>query len=249
MILSFTAVKMDESQLLLDSSESESNVEQIDPLELVDLNRSNVYEKALRYEEVIISGTIFYKSDFERLLPRNWLNDKIINYYFELLGKHYKNTYYFSTFTYSIVLKKPIESWEYHYGEEDFSKYTSFFIPIHTHSHWSLVKMQDNLLLGFDSLGEVPSDILCRIKDFYSLMILNKDQSMYKFYSKRTNGIIPKQTNGDDCGVFCCAYAKYYSQERYIQNTKVICAFDSSEILRIRREILVEILSGRIIYE
>lgn len=207
-----------------------------------DLPLSYVYNLARSFDVVSINRTIFYSSDFETLLPNRWLNDKIINAYFEMLSKRNKETYYFSTFLFPMV-RKSLRSAIKCYADTDFSKYNCFFVPINTGAHWAIVKIRDNVLTGYDSIDEVSNSVIRLIKDFYVNAVLGVDDERTSFYIKPTNGKIPKQRNGDDCGVFCCLYAKYYGDE-----TDYFC-FDADDIPRKRREILHEILCGKIIYK
>lgn len=223
----------------IDSSESSDIPTNLDIPD--DLPLSCVYKLAFSLDIVSINKTIFYSSDFKTLLPSGWLNDKIINFYFELLSQHNKKTYYFSTFLFPKI-KESLHSAIESYSDTNFSRYTCFFVPINTGSHWSIIKIQDNVLTGYDSLGEISNSIIRLIKNFYVNAVLRADDERVSFYYKPTNGKIPKQDNGDDCGVFCCLYGKYYL------NSRDYFCFTSKDIPRKRREILHEILKGKILY-
>lgn len=226
----------------MELNSDEASLEHLDPTEIAKMSLENIYTTVTPFKKVCIQKTIFYDSDFQTLLPGNWLNDKIINFYLELLKEYHKGVYYFNTFAYPMITKKTGKDLHSCFDDTDFSQYHTFFIPIHTQSHWSLVLMRDNLVLGFDSMGEVPFNIIAKIKDFYVDVILKQDSRHSGFYSRPMNGMIPKQTNGDDCGVFCCAYAKYYA----VANPDYF-RFDDCSIPHLRKQILYEILSGKIL--
>lgn len=209
----------------------------------LELRLDGIYDSLPGLKRVCIHKAIFYDTDLKTLLPGRWLNDKIINFYFELLGRFHTQTYYFSTFVYPMIAEKSTEELAELFSHVDFSKYRNFFVPINSNSHWSLVKIQGNLLVGYDSVAEVSYSKILKIKEFYAGVVLEKSCRNVGFYSKHTYGKIPRQTNGDDCGVFCCAYAKYYADD----DPSYFC-FSSHDIPRIRRQILHEILSGRILY-
>lgn len=191
--------------------------------------------------KIKIKNQIFYHSDLERLNEGKWLNDKIVNFYFELLSETFTDTYFFNTFSFAKIAsaKSQVELKEM-YKDMDFSKYTYFVFPIHTPGHWSAVKIQNNFVIGFDSLGKVSSEIIEIIVKFY-VSVANPNLSVIP---KRIElGMrLPKQTNGDDCGVFCCTSAKYFSTSN---EPGMFCAKD---IRRIRIQMLHEILAGKIMY-
>lgn len=226
----------------IDSSEDSSIVEINFLQEPLD-DLSGIYQVAASLDKVSINKSLFYSSDLLLLLPGRWLNDRIINAYFELLSVHYQTAFYFSTFLFPSLLQNPPDRIFHWYCDIDFSKYDCFFVPVNSSSHWSLVKIEGNKLTGFDSMGEVPSDIIRIIKRFYVTVVLRHNEEKVSFYTRPTLGKIPKQTNSDDCGVFCCTYAKHYVNE---ENYK---CFGSKDIPRIRQEILHEILAGKIIYK
>ncbi|ELA41353.1 uncharacterized protein VICG_01593 [Vittaforma corneae ATCC 50505] len=224
------------------SSSEDSSLEYIGE-DVSELCFDDVYSYTSHFKKVCIHKTIFYASDLKTLLPGRWLNDKIINFYFELLGRFHKQSYYFSTFVYPMIIEKSTEELAELFSTVDFSRYRSFFVPIHADSHWSLVKIQDNLLIGYDSMAEVAYGKILKIKEFYANVILERSNENVGFYLRHTRGKIPRQSNGDDCGVFCCAYAKYYAAD----DSNYFC-FSTHDIPRIRRQMLHEILSGRILY-
>jgi len=196
-----------------------------------------VYDIIKPITSVSLRKAIFYLSDLETLLPGRWLNDKVINFYFELLAEHHPAAYYFSTFAYQSISTRPLEQLSLDFGAVNFRPYATFFFPIHSHSHWSLIRVQDNVLTVFDSLGEVPLQALRAVRDFHAAVVARRRGISYLY----RNGRAPRQTNGDDCGVFCCACAK-----RYV--SAGVSSFSSKDIPRIRMEILHEILAGKILY-
>lgn len=203
---------------------------------------SAVYGLLKYIEKAIVLRNIFYRSDLETLLPRGWLNDKVINTYMEILASHHKDTYFFSTFIYPHLKAKPITEAAEWFSGLDLERYKSFVFPIHTSSHWALVIVQNNEILGFDSLGAMTLECLATIRRFMLEVFSSQKKSFGPASERLMDGKIPQQTNGDDCGVFCCAYARYYINET------VYNQFSSSDIPSIRAKILHEILVGKVIY-
>lgn len=199
--------------------------------------------KFLKYiERAIVLKNIFYRSDLETLLPRGWLNDKVINTYMEMLASYHKTAYFFSTFIYSHLKTKPVKEAAEWFRDLDLERYESFVFPVHMPSHWALVIVQNNEFLGFDSLGIMKLDCIVTIRRFVVELFCAQRKTFRPVQVKLMAGEIPQQTNSDDCGVFCCAYARYYT------NRSVYDQFSSSEIPLIRAKMLHEILVGRIIY-
>lgn len=228
--------------LEVDSSE-ESSIEAFEITEEPLENLKDIYDIASKINRISINKSIFYSSDLELLRPCRWLNDKIINSYFELLSKHHKKAFYFSTFLFPMLLEKSMVQLAQWHSTVDFSAYDCFFVPINTTTHWSLIKIEGNLFTGFDSLTEVSRDTIRTVKNFYTNVVLKNNSHNIPFYMRPTSEKLPRQMNGDDCGVFCCAYAKYYVNDVNYQY------FNFTDIPKIRMQILHEILAGKIIYK
>lgn len=227
----------------ISSSEEEDNYKEIDVVKYPIGRIENYVYKIKIPNEFKIRNNIFYISDLSRLLPGTWLNDKIINFYFELLSETFVDTYFFNTFTYSrIVQTYSKEDLRKQYDEINFERYNSFIFPIHTMSHWSLVKIDRKRIIGFDSLGTVPYRVLRNIKWFYLNVILNSDDHSENSIPLKLDCNCPKQENMDDCGVFCCMYAKYYS------SANDVTQFASFDIRKMRFKMIHEILAGKIMY-
>lgn len=233
----------------ISSTENEDNEECIVPV-VSKYPRGNLKQWQHTFDlpkKMIIRKTIFYSEDLERLLPNRWLNDKLINFYLEMLSETFTSTYYFNTFTYEMIRSRiPNQQLKDRFNNVDFSKYKYFIFPIHTSSHWSIVKVQRQRIIGFDSLGSVPNNILESIGRFYRDVILAPEgepqESDLPFIWYNHQRKYPKQSNGDDCGAFCCAYAKYYA------TINDFTQFSPEDIELFRAEMLHEILAGKIMY-
>lgn len=199
--------------------------------------------KYIKYiEKISVRGSIFYKSDLKTLIPGSWLNDKIINSYMELLSDHYTSTYFFSSFTYSFLRNNPVEKVAGWYEDIDIEKYDSYVFPIHSQSHWSLVVIKDNEFYGMDSMSIMEMSVVVRIRSLMVHIFALKKKKFTGIFGKLLKRRIPQQENGDDCGVFCCAYARYFLRSTGYDE------FSSKDIPKLRGMILHEILSGRMLY-
>lgn len=224
------------------SSDEETNCATLGIAETPYQHPHAVYRLLGRAERVVVLGNVFYRSDLETLLPRRWLNDKIVNAYMEMLAKHHRKAHFFSTFVYPHLRAGSIKEAAEWFACLDLEAYTSFVFPIHASSHWALVIVQGSEILGFDSLGTMGLDCIATIGKFMVELYSTRGKMFGPVLARLMADRVPQQTNGDDCGVFCCAYARYYACR------SVYDQFDSSDIPLIRARMLHEILAGKIIY-
>lgn len=234
---------MDKEPILVSSEEENS----FQILDVVDYPVDDVkrYVKSVHFVESFkIQNHIFYLSDIVALLPGHWLNDKVINFYYKLLSEVYTKTYFFNTFAYlKIADTDSEEELKVHFNDIDFNKYDTFIFPIHTSNHWSTVKIDRKYIVGYDSLGSVPHKILDNINWFYMNVIIGKfDENRDLIIYEDVQHLTPKQMNCDDCGVFCCMYAKYY------HNTNIFFNFPRISTMVLRYQMIHEILAAKILY-
>lgn len=225
------------------------------------------YLRTLRDEVIIIkrNKVVFY-DDFRRLNPYRWLNDKIINFYFQLIGECAerlgRRIFIFSTFFYTKLSRGGVEgviSWIDGYRENSdiddrrfkncetrensnivLLNYDCLFIPIHLSNHWIFVcvDINNSTIEMYDSLQHTNSAVIYKIRNF--LVQISNHQSARKWKILIRHDI-PTQTNGNDCGVYVCIYARFR-----IVSLKM--NFSSHEVCDFRRKIAHEISVGEIIY-
>ncbi|KAI5168783.1 sentrin-specific protease 2 (axin associating molecule) [Pancytospora epiphaga] len=202
----------------------------------------NIYMEAKDLTLVRLGTALLNSSDLERLYPGEWLNDKVIEAYLGLVCSHFDSIYMFSTHFYSSLWNKPYEVIRGWVGDINLLSYEYLLFPIHLSSHWTLAIVHGNTLEYYDSLG-------CRIPvaawDICGLLaaILLEEYGVLKEYNvKNMNGSIPYQNNTNDCGVFCCMYARY--------RVDPVCNkfFTSNSVELLRKRMLHELLAGEIIY-
>ncbi|KCZ79406.1 hypothetical protein H312_03205 [Anncaliia algerae PRA339] len=156
-------------------------------------------------------GINITNEDFNTLLSKNWLNDKIINFYFELMVDHFnkeegnENYYTFSTYLYTKLAKGGnVKSWV---KNINLTSYKLIFIPINTGNHWLLFcwDKDKRCLECYDSLYCVDIKMINIILKF-----LDDEFQRNNTLMKLNYKIIDcyKQENGSDCGVYCCMFGK-----------------------------------------
>ncbi|KAI5151619.1 sentrin-specific protease 1 [Enteropsectra breve] len=201
-----------------------------------------IYRKMTEFRTIRVNSDIFHRNDFLRLLPNKWLNDKIINAYMELLTKHFKGVYAFSTHSYTLMRSKDMDEIVEWFKDEDLFSYNYIVVPLHLTNHWTLIIVQDSLISYYDSLGCLNNHAIITIKKLLQTLHAEKYNKEKRYFGFNASKNIVQQTNADDCGVFCCMYA------RYMLDPEADTLFLSSDIPMLRRRMFHEILAGKIIY-
>lgn len=225
--------------ILIISSDSDdiSNFFFTEYITLLTYEQHNFYRFLKQNYTYEIYGNLLTTDDMKRLLPNRWLNDKIINTYFDLLKSKFPRYCFVSTFFVSSLLKNKV-----HYdiiNKELLSKWeqsNGCIIPVHLGFHWCLFYFNISILYVFDSLGTIDYSKVYLFKTILE-RISNKSITIKSFMMLKRN--IPLQINGNDCGVFICMYAK-----GIVLNNK----FYEGNMDIYRKRIFHELLAKKIIY-
>lgn len=178
--------------------------------------------------------------------PPQWLNDKVINVYMELLTKrsllnkelpkvYAMNTNFFSSLQrdYSCV-----RSWT---NKNDIFSFDLILVPVHKDIHWGLaiIDLRNKTIKYYDSMGASNKVVLNELVEYLKSESLEKKQTAFDMsdWSIENAEHIPLQSNGSDCGVFCCMYAEFATRNRKI-------LFTQENILYFRIKIVYEICTG-----
>ncbi|CAA9994328.1 unnamed protein product, partial [Nesidiocoris tenuis] len=205
----------------------------------------NAWDDTLDRSEVLTKkfGLNITREDLLTLRESNWLNDKIINFYMELIDQRSRQnhklptTFSFNTFLYVSLKAGGYSRVKNYTRKTDLFEKDIVFIPIFKAAHWRLITIYIKLqkIEYLDSLGKDGTDILEDIKNYLTEEHNHKkgtplDTTNWKF-TQRTD--IPLQQNNDDCGVFVCQYAKSLgsSEEIQIKHSQIPEAFSLNEYL------------------
>lgn len=232
----------EESYLLLFTEEEIGSESSFTNEELINKSLENVFTtidnvyKIKRYEMNL------YGSDLSRLRPGCWINDKIINLYMLMMMERFKNIYCFSTHTYTAMENRRAEEVEEWFDDVDIFSYKHIVIPIHTYNHWTLIIVCKETVYYYDSMGGLNIRAIVKIKKLMEVLYMKKYRVNISYSCKNMSSRMPQQTNGDDCGVFCCMYA------RFLVDPDIKSIFESKNIPDLRAKMLCEILNGKIIF-
>ena len=165
------------------------------------------------------NGSVKIKAyDMRTLLPNTWINDEIINFYFQILQKydHNNDSYFFNSF-FMTKLKgfefDEVKRWTRHINVFSFKK---LFFPVNiNNSHWVLLVIDiENKFIGYyDSMGN--EDSHGNMEVLFRWMVeeaidKNKDKiNGHEWRLINYSRSIPLQTNGFDCGTFVIVAAHF----------------------------------------
>ncbi|KAL0238107.1 hypothetical protein GEMRC1_012580 [Eukaryota sp. GEM-RC1] len=193
--------------------------------------------------------------DFVTLLPGNWLNDEIVNFYFKLIKDRSDNdtslpsVFVFNTFFYLKISKNyshsAVKRWT---KNVDIFKFDKILIPIHLGNHWTLavVNSASKSLEYYDSMGGVGTRVLkCIEKYLKDEHKVRKDAPLHlSSWDRLTPGPkAPAQANCDDCGVFMCQFAECASRDEAPPFKESV---SSSRMTFFRSRMIVEIFVGEL---
>ncbi|KAG6435442.1 hypothetical protein SASPL_100316 [Salvia splendens] len=174
-----------------------------------------------------ISGEIL-----QRLGLRAWLNDEVINVYFELLKEREKRApekflkcHFFNTFFY-----KKLMSGRGGYNFQSVRRWTTqkklgysvlecdkIFVPIHQEIHWCLavINKKDEKFQYLDPLGGCDSQVLNALAKYFEDEVKDKFGKDINLNSWEKEFVteLPQQLNGFGCGMYMIKYADFYSRD------------------------------------
>ncbi|KAI8373965.1 hypothetical protein EDC96DRAFT_437821 [Choanephora cucurbitarum] len=191
---------------------------------------------------------VSYK-DIHRLYPETWLNDEIINFYFELIAErankidqlpqiHCFNTFFCSTLRDQGYAK--VRRWT---KRVDVFKKDLLFVPINQSYHWVLgvMDIKNKKVCVYDSLHGNHDRTLDLFLDYLEKEHLDKKKEPLDTsdWTKETPKDIPRQENMSDCGAFTCTFAERLSRA-------VPFHFSQKDMTTIRRRMALNIVNKAI---
>ncbi|XP_043270475.1 sentrin-specific protease-like [Venturia canescens] len=155
------------------------------------------------------------EEDLQTLEGTRWLNDEIINSYFDLISKERtfgQRVYAMSSFFFPRLHLNGYEAVRRWTKKINIFKYDKVLVPVHLGNHWCLaiINFENKTIIYYDSFkGKNPR----YLETLLQYLIKEAGQKEEKPIIKEewhlaTKQDIPRQTNGYDCGVFVCMYAR-----------------------------------------
>ena len=193
------------------------------------------------------------------LRDREWLNDEVINFYFDMLNdlsaSSKKTSYLWNSFFWLKLSSdgngynyKAVQRWTSR-KRIDIFNFERILVPMNIgKNHWALgvVELKERCIKYYDSLS--PHTVHASFAEYIIRYLEDefrdkrKDQPCPDFLGTFTTCLVdpPQQRNGYDCGVFTCMNAECITAGRYWID------FDQSMIPEMRRKIAAQISAGRI---
>ncbi|XP_032814206.2 uncharacterized protein LOC116944605 [Petromyzon marinus] len=197
-----------------------------------------------RQRDVVVTykKNMLTREDLMCLQGSAWLNDQVINVYGEMLANLKPDeVYYFTSFFYSHLKRRGYD------GVKRWTKKVSVFsrrlllLPLHLGLHWALgvVRLQTHEISLYDSAPSPATTACLTIMSRYLTEEAKaRDRPDLKGpWSIHLPKNLPRQMNGNDCGVFVLEYCRCLVLDRPF-------SFSQADIPRIRRRIFNEIQEG-----
>jgi len=235
-----------------ESSEDESEDEEIRELSDYEMNIYQTSIKGYSGRSLVekFNYTITVK-DITTLKGLNWLNDEVINFYFELIRErsnnnpglpniHIMNTYFFTKYLKNGY--KAVRRWT---KKVDIFDKQFMFIPCHMNQvHWTLcvVNFYQKEVVYYDSMGAKKQNVVDNIKKYLQEEHMDKKKSKIDLSDWKTTCMgckSPQQHNGSDCGVFTCTTAEFISRNCSLN-------FCQAEMPLLRKTMVVEIVQAKL---
>lgn len=185
--------------------------------------------------------------DLQTLKYGNWLNDNIIDFYFNLITEKNPRVYGWTTHFFTTLKQKGYQSvarWAKR-RKLDVTTKDLIFVPVNIMgTHWALavINNKEKRFQYFDSLssrGNAPALQLLRT---YMKEEGKKLGSPINFESYEMQAAIPspQQNNGSDCGVFTCICANYISKGKQL-------TYSQKDMKIIRKNMAYEIITKNLL--
>eukprot|EP00058_Branchiostoma_floridae_P007438 XP_002592926.1 hypothetical protein BRAFLDRAFT_275692 [Branchiostoma floridae] len=182
-------------------------------------------------------------ADLVTLAPQEWLNDNVINGYFELLAEVRPDVYCFNTFFYTQLCRKGYQGVKRWTKKVQIFQKSLLLVPLHLGNHWCLaeVAVQDKLLFLYDSRGGAYPTCLQRLVSYLCCEAKEREEEDFTWgWGGHCKEDIPVQETSGDCGVFVCQYARCIVEGRRID-------FSQDDITELRCHMTQELLQHKLL--
>ncbi|KRZ17414.1 Sentrin-specific protease 1 [Trichinella zimbabwensis] len=187
--------------------------------------------------------------DLKTLAGGNWLNDEVINFYFNLIVERSKkncslpSVYVFNTFFCLKLSRSGFDGVKRWTRNVNIFNHDFLFIPVHSSAHWTLatIDFRKKTVLHYDSLGGSNVTLLNSLKEYLCQESKAKGHDLHidQWTFSHAEGV-PRQGNFNDCGVFVCKFADFLSRDAEL-------SFNQSHMANFRLRMAYEILNKQLL--
>lgn len=226
------------------------------PIVLPEDFRCMIREKLQNPDDAVLISKFsidFCRKDLATLCPSRWLNDEVINFYFQLINSRSEKSqgslpfiHVFTSFFYPKMRDRGYEAVRASTRRLMPSVLSRDMIlfPIHLGSHWCLavIDFQEKTISYYDSLHGRNEQCLKSLRNWLAMESRDKLQVEFDFagWQERCCNDIPSQRNGYDCGVFTLVFAEHISR-------RAAFSFSQADMVYWRDRISYEILVGTLL--
>ena len=194
------------------------------------------------------------KRDLFGLTGKNWMNDKVMEFYLQMVATRSLSTDYrdlrmpkihcMSTYFFLNLIMRGYEALERWTKDIDIFQYDILLVPIHLDMHWCLaiIDFRSPGVFYYDSMGGHNMPALSALLEY-----LRQEHQTKKGYdldlrhfAKEIVADCPQQDNGSDCGVFVCKVAEFISRETSL-------TFSQEDMAYYRKRMIWEIANNQLI--
>ncbi|KAF8446243.1 hypothetical protein L210DRAFT_3619953 [Boletus edulis BED1] len=194
--------------------------------------------------------------DLSRLLPSQWLNDELINFYGAMILERSEackenpgangrnkplNVHYFNTFFWSKLQGEGYERARLAKWTKKFDIFSKdvILIPVnHNNSHWTgaAINFRRKRIESYDSMNLDRHQVFKGLRHYLDLEHQNKKKKPFDFtgWVNHCPDDTPQQENGYDCGVFTCQFLEALSRGEMFN-------FSQRDMAYLRRRMIWEI--------
>ena len=194
---------------------------------------SHMHEKIVSVltgdQEAVVSDFKIHitKTDLYGLTGENWINDKVVEMYMQLIARRsmqrtYRNLqkpsiYCMSTYFFEKLIKRGYDALHRWTKDVDIFSFDIILIPIHMEDHWCLavVDFRSPGVFYYDSMAGHNMPALSAILYYLKQEHLKRKGHELELtnFAKEIVKECPQQQNGADCGIFACKVAEYISRD------------------------------------
>lgn len=186
-------------------------------------------------------------------LECSWLNDQVINKYFDLVKKRNNeldkfSIHVFDTFFYTMYSSKGYDRVKNNTKKIDIFSFKKLMFPVNIDKHWLLIcyDVSSKNMFYYDSVSLGKRDrvlkILNKLSEYLTLEYsAKKNQTFNSSELCFIDGESPEQNNSYDCGVFTCINGELFSRGKPSNN------FNHTHINVYRQKIVYELLNQKLI--